>query len=69
MGKLLTRTEIIAQIAELRAGKNFWYWAMKAKVDPAEKKIKGGNVTYFYPLDAVEKIKAALKVRNNEIKI
>jgi len=64
MDNLLRRTEIIDEIAELKNGsKNFWYWAMKAKVEPVKEIREGGNITYLYSPDAVEKIKAALGVK------
>lgn len=63
MPRLLTRVEIIVKIPELKTGKNFWYWAMKAKVDYIDKKAEGGNVTYYYSPEAVDKIKAVLGVK------
>ena len=63
MDKLLTRMEIVKKIPALKAGKNFWYWAMKAKVDPVDERRDGSNITYLYSYDAVEKIKAALGVK------
>lgn len=61
MTTLLTRVQIVEQIPELKNGRNFWYWAMKAKADPVDKRHNGGNITYLYSVDSVERIKVALQ--------
>lgn len=62
----LTRAQIEAKIPELEK-RNFWYWTMKAGVKKSGIKSRGGNNTYLYSLNAIDKIKKALNEAREEM--